>query len=287
MLYDIGIITWLRREHHILGVLMGTLPQAPSQNVFLGLPLELMPEEARLLVEKGLAYIVRDSQWHSASMRCTDASMVQVYKEDLQKKGRDALLTTQAQKEQRAQAATKKLQVGESVKDNVLDAGSRLEEPIASEEPQSVFEARESRPFELDSKQPKSTEQEWVVTPATTYPPLPPPPASEKIDLPTVKESQYALFKHLHDRGYYMSPGLRFGCQYMAYPGDPLRFHSHFLAVSADLDDELDLLDIVGGGRLGTGVKKGFVLGGIDTRSGHIQADYSSSKVFSLEWAGM
>jgi len=47
-----------------------------------------------------------------------------------------------------------------------------------------------------------------------------------------------------------MTPGLRFGCHYTVYPGDPLRFHSHFLATGADWDEEFDLLDIVGGGRL-------------------------------------
>ena len=64
LLYDINVVTWLRKNHNILGVLIGTLPQIPQQNVFLGLPLELQPEEARLLVEKGLAYLMNDLQWH-------------------------------------------------------------------------------------------------------------------------------------------------------------------------------------------------------------------------------
>jgi len=48
----------------------------------------------------------------------------------------------------------------------------------------------------------------------------------------------------------------------MVYPGDPLRFHSHFLAVGFGWDEEIELLSLVGGGRLGTGVKKGFLVGG-------------------------
>ncbi|KAH0074067.1 hypothetical protein KCU96_g15346, partial [Aureobasidium melanogenum] len=59
-LYDINTVSHARRVHNIAGVLIGGLPQAPQQNVFLGIPLELMPEEARLLVEKGVAYIVDD-----------------------------------------------------------------------------------------------------------------------------------------------------------------------------------------------------------------------------------
>jgi tRNA-splicing endonuclease subunit Sen34 len=87
----------------------------------------------------------------------------------------------------------------------------------------------------------------------------------------------------LHSKGYFLSPGLRFGCQYVVYPGDPLRFHSHFLAVAADWDQEIDLMDIVGGGRLGTGVKKGYLIGGVEPgpeKEGEV-------RTFSVEWAVM
>ena len=40
----------LRIHHHICGVLSGTLPEMGQQNVFLGLPLVLLPEEVVLLV---------------------------------------------------------------------------------------------------------------------------------------------------------------------------------------------------------------------------------------------
>jgi tRNA-splicing endonuclease subunit Sen34 len=45
----------LRSQHHICGILVGTLPHLSQQNVFLGVPLVLMPEEVVLLVEKGLS----------------------------------------------------------------------------------------------------------------------------------------------------------------------------------------------------------------------------------------
>lgn len=43
----------LRVQHHICGVLTGTLPGITQQNMFLGLPLLLLPEEVVLLVENG------------------------------------------------------------------------------------------------------------------------------------------------------------------------------------------------------------------------------------------
>jgi len=88
-----------------------------------------------------------------------------------------------------------------------------------------------------------------------------------------------------------MSPGLRFGCQYCVYPGDPLRFHSHFLAVGAEWDEEMDLLTLVGGGRLGTGVKKGFLLGGVERRVDESEEgemrDGEGVRCFCVEWGGM
>ena len=124
------------------------------------------------------------------------------------------------------------------------------------------------------------------ITPATSHPPLPAQPSSDQLlRLPEVPSS-YPLFAHLHANGYFLSPGLRFGCQYLAYPGDPLRFHSHFLAVSAEWDEEIDLTTIITGGRLGTGVKKGFLLGGAEKKAEDSEND-GDVRTFSIEWAGM
>lgn len=49
---DIAI---LRSKYHVCGILTGTLPHLSQQNVFLGTPLILLPEEVVLLVEKGIA----------------------------------------------------------------------------------------------------------------------------------------------------------------------------------------------------------------------------------------
>lgn len=47
-------IATLRSEHRICGILTGTLPHLSQQNVFLGVPLALMPEETVYLVDKGI-----------------------------------------------------------------------------------------------------------------------------------------------------------------------------------------------------------------------------------------
>lgn len=50
--YDVDSIRRLRVDHHITGITLGTLPQVAQQNVFLGVPLQLLPEEVAVLVEQ-------------------------------------------------------------------------------------------------------------------------------------------------------------------------------------------------------------------------------------------
>lgn len=57
---DIAII---RSQHRICGVLTGTLPHLSQQNVFLGVPLVLMPEETVLLVDIGMSNFFQKIPW--------------------------------------------------------------------------------------------------------------------------------------------------------------------------------------------------------------------------------
>jgi tRNA-splicing endonuclease subunit Sen34 len=81
-----------------------------------------------------------------------------------------------------------------------------------------------------------------------------------------------------------MMPGLRFGCQYSVYPGDPFRYHAHFLANQYAWSEEIAVMDLVATGRLATSVKKGFLLGGSDPDA---VGESSHVRTFCMEWAGM
>ncbi|KAL1967989.1 hypothetical protein VTN77DRAFT_2406 [Rasamsonia byssochlamydoides] len=293
LLFSADAVTYLRREHHICGVLIGTLPQAPQQNVFLGLPLELMPEEARILVEKGVAYIVDESKSHNLGMRALLEEDKRRYLQDLEREGLQATRVQAERKEQQREEALKKLALKKTAKAGSSELQDASESP--SEDPTSAADDADLNLFGSDPRPGSALSSRaslmtsdappMGITPATSYPPLPAQvPKEYLMPLPDVPSS-YPLFAHLHSQGYFLSPGLRFGCQYLAYPGDPLRFHSHFLVVAADWDQELDLMEIVAGGRLGTGVKKGFLLGGAEIDD----QDQTGGKVrtFSIEWAGM
>lgn len=108
----------------------------------------------------------------------------------------------------------------------------------------------------------------------------------------------YSVFSDLKDRGYCLSPGLRFGGQFIGYPGDPLRYHAHLIVNTVRWDDDIGLTKLIGGGRLATGVKKLWVVGSqaegtTTTTDDKQQGDHndeitSTNEVvcFSVEWAG-
>lgn len=52
--WSVADVRTLRTDFHICGSLVGTLPGLSQQNVFLGLPLLLAPEEVAVLVEGGM-----------------------------------------------------------------------------------------------------------------------------------------------------------------------------------------------------------------------------------------
>ncbi|KXT12060.1 hypothetical protein AC579_1863 [Pseudocercospora musae] len=284
LLYDVNHVTYLRREHNISGVLIGTLPQASQQNVFLGLPLELMPEEARLLVEKEVAYIVDDTEEHKRNFlgRGLGAEERKAFQAALRKQGQAAAQDASKKADERKQAALKK--IGEKtgdwndIPDDMFEAGPRRGKKAARARPEPARTASTNASTNAAEVEP------YPITPTTSHPPLQAkkPETSEPPDVPP----SYPLYRHLHQNGYFMAPGIRFGCQYMAYPGDPLRFHSHFLCNGMDWDQDFDLLDLVGGGRLGTGVKKGFLVGGQEKTS-DTSNEKNNVRTFCIEWGGM
>ena len=290
LLFDVETITWLRKTHSILGVLVGTLPQIPQQNVFLGLPLQLMAEEARLLVERGLAYVTLDHERHVQGFSKPNPGRLEALQSALKQEGLEAALVSQKKKTDIKSRALNRSKLDRLPKPaQEIGASEKIEGK--DDETTSLFGSVDRPESERDSHQGTTDEpiEPWIITPTTADGLLNSPLEKPPVPLPSVKHSSFALFKLLHREGYFLSPGLRFGCQYMAYPGDPLRFHSHFLAVGADWDEELDLLDVVGGGRLGTGVKKGFLLGGPAPNVMHDgnKASHDDVRAFCIEWGGM
>jgi len=289
LLFDINVVTYLRKTYNICGVLIGGIPQMPQQNIFLGLPMELLPEEAKLLVEKRVAYIVDAAAWHKTKFSTLNGTDRKNYLESLRSRGRMAQKAAEENMQRKAELGLAKHALLKAKKPSTTNSvkQSRVTELDATaltskEDPEAVLDDNRGPFSPVPSSKLSSARLAYNITPTSTYGspsvgydrmllPDPPVPAS------------YPLFAHLHSHSYFITPGLRFGCDYTVYPGDPLRFHSHFLAVGYEWDEDIPLMDLIGGGRLGTGVKKGFLIGGRKEATG----DDSGVRTFCIEWGGM
>ncbi|XP_072175742.1 uncharacterized protein [Diadema setosum] len=93
------------------------------------------------------------------------------------------------------------------------------------------------------------------------------------------EELRFQIFLHFWQMGYYLTSGTKFGGDFLAYPGDPLLFHSYFIVVCLPHHKKMSPLELISHGRLGTFVKKTVVLCSVD----------SAKRVVctSLQWSGI
>lgn len=308
LVFEVKDVASLRRDHCICAVFIGTTPQNPTQNVFSGLPIELLAEEAKLLVDKGAAYIVDDAVSHLTHLSSMDPAAKQAYIQSLRTRRqtisrvlneqdaarkREGAKMREKQKSKRAPARSDTPPVDEApilpptppaeINDEALPPSKGLADLEESLFSHSLPEQESS----LVSKALANTKSRHI-TPTTSIDMLLDPTAhTVSIEAPR----SYPFYRHLNSRGFYITPGIRFGADYSVYPGDPFRYHAHFMATSFDWDEDITMLDLVSGGRLGTGVKKGFLIGGQAPPDSSRGAEDDSSvdrvRAFTLEWAAM
>ncbi|KAF8248900.1 tRNA-intron endonuclease catalytic domain-like protein [Wilcoxina mikolae CBS 423.85] len=291
LLFDVNaVVSHVRSKHRMCGCLSGTLPQIPQQNVFLGLPLVMMIEEVAVLVEMGAAYLLDDIPAHKHGLQAMTEQDKRRY---LRTREQACVIGTLAYQKG---AEGRRAQYVREHQPN------KAETPVAAQDPtkhkgkkqgehSSVFGSRipitsiYSEPA-VETPIPSSSTASSLFTPSIrVYPTCTVSNGTYHLvntyaPIQSLDTFAYSLYKYLHSAGYYLTPGLRFGCQFMAYPGDPLRFHSHFITHGFRWDQEVDLLHIVGGGRLGTGVKKAWLFGG------NQDGENGKTRVFCVEWGG-
>jgi tRNA-intron endonuclease len=90
-------------------------------------------------------------------------------------------------------------------------------------------------------------------------------------------DTKYAVFQDLRDRGYIVTPGIKFGCDFAVYERGPGIDHAPYLVQVYRSPDVLTATGTVLAGRLATTVKKQFILAIPRVRSGKV--DY-----VGLDW---
>ncbi|KAI9758215.1 MAG: tRNA-splicing endonuclease subunit [Lichina confinis] len=192
--YDVDVIMHLRHEHHICGVLRGSLPLFPQQNVFLGVPLELMPEEARLLVDKGAAKIVNDCHMHVNMLRTLSKEERTAFTRSLMKRGVEMAKDAENLAGRKRQDALQRLQRGKpgSHTSSLPDIGAQKMEETSQRrqdsgevEGNTLFDVPDVPPEgALDSPASSVALEPYRITPTTSSALIHQPTAVSAVDLP-------------------------------------------------------------------------------------------------------
>ncbi|BFZ21343.1 hypothetical protein BsWGS_24382 [Bradybaena similaris] len=303
----------LREECRIIGKLVGSLPRAPRQNSHLGTPLQLMPEEVKLLVDIDAAVVVIEEPTSEKVLGIREAAFLnvrdtnfkiqqQLFKEAREeevKKRMNDIIAGKKAKKQKGKKGAANAEVPTSATDDKVDnttaekqsntdssQGDKVENGQVTEEKDKENKKESDSGDNLTvsdviSETADTSEKHCLVQIFSenpwkrnvrpylewTY------PSTEKEVL------RYHVFKDLWEKGFFLTSGVKFGGDFLVYPGDPSRFHSHYIAICKSQAELMPSLDIITYGRQASNVRKTALLCALDR----------NKKVFymSLQWTGL
>jgi len=268
----------LRREHRIVGNLIGCPPKTPHQQVDCGLPLVVSAEEISILTNEEVIQTVFFSNKKSSQSNTREIKrrFVQFREESYadqivaarEERKREIIFMAdkivEGKKRKLSQAKARKQEwkkvrgqdTTSSQTTKGTDAQTDEQEPVIDREKVIQEEIDKIRDFPLQNvliqifnEDPFGLEDnieglEW----RRIYPRS----ASEEL--------RFLTFQELRKRGFYVTKGDKFGADFLAYPGDPLVFHAKFvvlcLKITSDQLKQEEESTLVARCRLGTAVNK-------------------------------
>ena len=279
--------------------------------MFLGLPLRLLSEEVVYLLRKGVAILIDETRAYIPPTADERETFLEQEQQEIQAQKERTL---QHQDEQR-RLVEAKLQAEEA---GALER--RRARQAAKDSPShdgvSAKDALKRMPYVHFTQGESASIPGYV---PCTQAMLSDAPAGAQVNAYTTlgeamqagvwtfprtleQRARCAVFEDLHEQGYFLSTGLRFGGDFVVYPGDPLRYHSHYTAtILAAPEQAVPAFHIIASGRLGTAVKKSHLLCQSNTfvrddtqaedrrRRGDddtLQKPWGQVQYWSLAWAG-
>ena len=91
----------------------------------------------------------------------------------------------------------------------------------------------------------------------------------------------YLVYKDLHNKGYFILPGNKYGVDFLGYKDDPNFVHSNYLISCKKADENIDVKDIINNERISVGTKKVLIYAFVDK-----DKDNSDTKInyINLSW---
>lgn len=188
----------------VVGVLSGTLPAAPQQNVFSGLPLQLSVEDVVWAVTTGHAVLVDAAAYHQAAPELV-AQWNASHRVSIADDQHEAALMRKLGGLSEQQLALKRRQLALKRHKNFVVVPNTTPWALARhcEMPLAEFVARAGHSGLV---------------------------------------RHYRAYRAMKERGFFLLPGIRFGGAFVGYPNDPLRYHAHYIVHPAPAVRLIDLV---------------------------------------------
>lgn len=245
----------LRMKYRIVGAAAGTLPKAIGDSDSQLLPIKLLPEEVRLGLERSFIVLHESGM---DSYRAPDEAARQNYmRRRPSQAGAGAPASAEPPLDLEKPPPPERREEWLRLRREQRDLAKRAAEPYFL----AVAESQAEPAERLFQPHREISAVEWWY------------PATDRQRL------EYAVFRFIWERGYTLTPGSKFGGQYLAYEADPMSVHAAFAITAIEWDKTFAPLDIVATGRVGVTVKKSPVLFSRSPRTGLMCA-------FTVAWEG-
>lgn len=264
-LYPLDAIR-LRKEHHIVGNLVGALPEYPRQHDDYGLPLVLLPEEARLLAQLSLITLVDVSDEGTLAEDYFASETCQTFYQQL--------LVRQHEEINERFKQTRKDDIEANLDKIVQGKAKKCKLAMEPTGPDWATFRESVRAQLLSAIKDVPNDPSTLLTRFYTESPYPNAP-ERPFSLPALRPHslealRYAVFEHFWQRGYYLTEGVKFGAHFLAYDNDPMAFHAKFIIMccpdsASMVHFENSLLQAYG--RLGKNVRKNVIVAHYDHNS--------------------
>ncbi|KAM8822187.1 LOW QUALITY PROTEIN: tRNA-splicing endonuclease subunit Sen34 [Synchiropus picturatus] len=222
------------RRRGLVGALVGSLARAPRQNSKLGRPLLLLPEEEEVLRRSAAG---SDVTWAASGQDVPAA----------ERRQQVALYEAEQRRSHQQQQAL-------ALQDRRSCLTRALRSAPSGPAPPDL--RRRLAALEQDFVFPRSAMAVQLRTARAALTPRPP----SRLPPQTPPDARLRVFQDLRERGFFLTSAGKFGGDFLVYPGDPVRFHAHFIAVCQPLEQSVRLLDLLAVARLGSNVKKTVLL---------------------------
>lgn len=258
----------LRKNYRIIGAFIGPWPGHSHQVQENGIPLQLLPEEAKLLLGLGVCKLVR----YKCNFRSEMAFFYQNYRssllhdyEQLLKGHREESTPNFVQLNQKRQKISQDNDISdqETIKDTKTNASSASFDVTDDTLPVEMF------------VQSKWAERESVYVEDWNY------PSNEE------EMIKCAIFKDIWEKGFFLTNGFKFGCDYLVYKNDPLKTHADYMIICKTSQEDISSLQLLILSRLSTQVRKKLLIAVVPSEDCKSEVNLNTHIVYLLvKWAG-